>query len=60
MIMLRHQEVGNTDFCKSEKTTSRSHKTDSNNTEMSYTDIQSINQSDAGLQNFSPGVAPSV
>ena len=27
---------------------------------MSYTDIQSINQSDAGLQNFSPGVAPSV
>lgn len=27
---------------------------------MSYTDIQSINQSDAGLQNFSPGVASSV
>ena len=27
---------------------------------MSYADIQSINQSDAGLQNFSPGVAPSV
>ena len=31
-----------------------------NNTEMNYTDIQSINQSGADLQNFSPGAAPSV
>ena len=38
----------------------QANKTYKNNTEMSYTDIQSINQSDAGLQNFSPGVAPSV
>ena len=67
------QEVGKTDFRKSENQTSVNRKkrlqevdktdsnnTDKNNTEMSYTDIQSINQSDAGLQNFSPGVAPSV
>ena len=73
MIMLRHQEVGKTNFKKSEIPTSVNRKkrlqevdktdsnnTDKNNTEMSYTDIQSINQSDAGLHNFSPGVAPSV
>ena len=46
----RFQEVGKTD----------SNNTDKNNTEMSYTDIQSINKSDADLQNFSPGAAPSV
>ena len=69
----RSQEVDKTDFKKSEIPTSVNRKkrlqevdktdpnnTDKNNTEMSYTDIQSINQSDAGLQNFSPGVAPSV
>lgn len=69
----RFQEIGKTDFKKSEIPTSVNRKkrlqevdktdsnnTDKNNTEMSYTDIQSINQSDAGLQNFSPGVAPSV
>ena len=39
---------------------SRSNNTDKNNTEMNYTDIQSINQSGADLQNFSPGAAPSV
>ena len=46
----RFQEVGKTD----------SNNTDKNDTEMSYTDIQSINQSVADLQNFSPGAAPSV
>lgn len=64
----RFQEVGKTDFKKSEIPTSVNRKerlqevdktdsnnTDKNNTEMSYTDIQSINQSGAGLQNFSPG-----
>ena len=69
----RFQEIGKTDFKKSKIPTSVNRKkrlqevdkTDSNNidinnTDMSYTDIQSINQSDAGLQNFSPGVAPSV
>lgn len=34
-------------------------KTDSNNTEMSYTDSQSIIQSGGGLQNFSPGAVES-
>ena len=69
----RFQEVGKTDFKKSEIPTSVNRKkrlqevdktdsnnTDKNNTEMSYTDIQSINQSGADLQNFSPGAALSV
>lgn len=69
----RFQEVDKTDFKKSEIPTSVNRKkrlqevdktdpnnTDKNNTEMSYTDIQSINQSGAGLQNFSPGKAESV
>ena len=69
----RFQEVDKTDFKKSEIPTSvnwkkrlqevdktDSNNTDKNNTEMSYTDIQSINQSGAVLQNFSPGAAPSV
>lgn len=69
----RFQEVDKTDFKKSEIPTSVNRKkrlqevdktdsnnTDKNNTEMSYTDIQSINQSGAVLQNFSPGAAPSV
>ena len=69
----RFQEVGKTDFKKSEIPTSVNRKkrlqevdktdsnnTDKNNTEMNYTDIQSINQSGADLQNFSPGAAPSV
>ena len=60
----RFQEVGNTDFCKSEKRLQEVDKTDSNNTEKnntekSYTD-PSIIQSGGGLQNFSLGVAPSV
>lgn len=46
----RFQEVDKTD----------SNNTDKNNPEISYTDIQSINQSGADLQNFSPGAAPSV
>lgn len=66
-------EVGKTDFKKSEIPTSRSTKnrpqevgkTDSNYIdinyiEKSYIDDQSINQSGGGLQNFSPGAAPSV
>jgi len=69
----RFQEVGKTDIKKSENQTSANPKNrllevrnsdsnniDINNTEMSYTDIQSINQSGAVLQNFSPGAAPSV
>ena len=62
------QEVGKTDFKKSENQTSANLKnrllevrnsdpnnTDINNTDMSYTYDQSINQSRAGFQNFSPG-----
>ncbi len=68
----RFQEIGKTDFKKSEIPTSVNRKkrlqevdktdsnnTDKNNTEMSYTDIQSINQSGGGLQNFSPGAVES-
>ena len=62
------QEVGKTDFKKSENQTSENPKnrllevrnSDSNNidiknTDMSYTYDQSIDQSRAGFQNFSPG-----
>ena len=62
------QEVGKTDFKKSENQTSANPKNrllevrksdsnniDINNTDMSYTYDQSINQSRAGFQNFSPG-----
>ena len=61
------QEVGKTDFKKSENQTSENPKNrflevrnsdsnniDINNTDMSYTYDQSINQSRAGIQNFSP------
>ena len=64
----KFQEVGKTDFKKSENQTSENPKnrllevrnSDSNNidiknTDMSYTYDQSINQSRAGFQNFSPG-----
>lgn len=67
------QEVRKTDFLKSENQTSGSQKnrlqevrkSDANNIkvnniEKSYIDDQSINQSGGGLQNFSPGNAPSV
>lgn len=62
------QEVGKTDFKKSEKQTSANPKNrllevrnsdsnniDINNTDMSYTYDQSIDQSRFGFQNFSPG-----
>jgi len=62
------QEVGKTDFKKSENQTSANPKNrllevrnsdsnniDINNTDMSYIYDQSINQSRAGFQNFSPG-----
>ena len=62
------QEVGKTDFKKSENQTSvnpknrllevrisDSNNIDINNTDMSYTYDQSIDQSRAGFQNFSPG-----
>ena len=62
------QEVGKTDFKKSENQTSVNSKNrllevrnsdsnniDINNTDMSYTYDQSIDQSQAGFQNFSPG-----
>ena len=62
------QEVGKTDIKKSENQTSENPKNrllevrksdsnniDINNTDMSYTYDQSINQSRAGFQNFSPG-----
>lgn len=62
------QEVGKTDFKKSENQTSANPKNrllevgksysnniDMNNTDMSYIDDQSINQSRSGFQNFSPG-----
>ena len=66
--MCRHQEVWKTNFKKSENQTSENPKNrllevgksdsnniDINNTDMSYTYDQSINQSRAGFQNFSPG-----
>ena len=69
----RNQEFGKTEFKKSDNPNSRNRKnrtlefgktecnnTKENNTEMSYTDIQSIHQSCAGLQNFSPGKVESV
>ena len=69
----RFQEVGKTDFKKSEIPTSANRKkrlqevdntdsnnTEKNNTEMSYTDSQSIIQSGGGLQNFSPGNVETV
>ena len=62
------QEVGKTDFKKSEIQTSANPKNrllevrnsdsnyiDKNNIEMSYIDNQSVNRSRAGFQNFSPG-----
>lgn len=62
------QEVGKTDFKKSENQTSENPKNrllevrksdsnniDINNTDMSYTYDQSIDRSQAGIQNFSPG-----
>lgn len=62
------QEVGKSDFKKSENQTSASPKNgllevrnsdsnyiDKNNIEMSYIDDQSIDRSRAGIQNFSPG-----
>lgn len=62
------QEVGKTDFKKSENQTSENPKNrllevrnsdsnniDINNTDMSYTYDQSIDQPRAGFQNFSPG-----
>lgn len=62
------QEVGKTDFKKSENQTSENPKNrllevrnsdsnyiDKNNIEMSYIDNQSVNRSRAGFQNFSPG-----
>ena len=62
------QEVGKTDFKKSENQTSANPKNrllevrnsdsnniDINNTDMSYTCDQSIDRSEAGFQNFSPG-----
>ena len=68
----RFQEVGKTDFKKSEIPTSAnwknrlqevdntdSNNTEKNNTEMSYTDSQSFIQSGGGLQNFSPGAVES-
>ena len=64
------QEVGKTDFKKSENQTSENPKNrllevrnsdsnniDINNTDMSYTYDQSIDQSRADFQNFSPGAA---
>ena len=68
----RFQEVGKTDFKKSEIPTSANRKnrlqevdntdsnnTEKNNTEMSYTDSQSFIQSGGDLQNFSPGAVES-
>lgn len=62
------QEFGKTDFKKSENQTSENPKNrllevrksdsnniDINNTDMSYTYDQSIDRSQAGIQNFSPG-----
>lgn len=62
------QELGKTDFKKSENQTSENPKNrllevrksdsnniDINNTDMSYTYDQSIDRSQAGIQNFSPG-----
>lgn len=62
------QEVGKPDFKKSENQTSENPKNrllevrksdsnniDINNTDMSYTYDQSIDRSQAGIQNFSPG-----
>ena len=62
------QEVGKTDFKKPENQTSENPKNrllevrnsdsnniDINNTDMSYTYDQSIDRSQAGIQNFSPG-----
>ena len=62
------QEVGKSDFKKSENQTSANSKNgllevrnsdsnyiDKNNIEMSYIDNQSVNRSRAGFQNFSPG-----
>ena len=57
------REFGKTDFKKSENQTSENpknrllevRKSDSNNTDMSYTYDQSIARSQAGIQNFSPG-----
>lgn len=62
------QEVGKSDFKKSENQTSANPKNkllevrnsdsnyiDKNNIEMSYIDNQSVNRSRAGFQNFSPG-----
>lgn len=62
------QEFGKTDFKKSENQTSENPKNrllevrksdsnniDINNTDMSYTYVQSIDRSQAGIQNFSPG-----
>ncbi len=62
------QEFGKTDFKKSENQTSEnlknrllevrksdSNNIDINNTDMSYTYVQSIDRSQAGIQNFSPG-----
>lgn len=59
----RFQEVGKTDFKKSENQTSENpknrllevRKSDSNNIDMSYTYDQSIDWSEVGIQNFSPG-----
>ena len=59
----RFQEVGKTDFKKSENQTSENpknrllevRKSDSNNIDMSYTYDQSIDRSQVGIQNFSPG-----
>ena len=64
----RNQEFGKTEFKKSDNPNSRNRKnrtlefgktecnnTKENNTEMSYTESQSIIQSGGGLQNFSPG-----
>lgn len=57
------QEVGKTDFKKSENQTSENPKnrllevrnSDSNNIDMSYTYDQSIDRSEVGIQNFPPG-----
>ena len=62
------REFGKTDFKKSENQTSENPKNrllevrksdsnniDINNTDMSYTYDQSIDRSQAGIQNFSPG-----
>ena len=58
------QEVGKPDFKKSENQTSENpknrllevRKSDSNNIDMSYTYDQSIDRSQVGIQNFSPGI----